>query len=267
MWARASQLTRHLECPAASWLPRDEDGQWNPGYLQNPDEFITPFEDNQESSIFAEWGTKMHLAKENPSLAEQPFIGHVEPHRERLWPTALGRHEIPIKYNCRTKQVIECPESILRNGGKDAWKRLSGPDDITGTADWVGTIPTGDLWIDDLKTGHATPDPLSDQLLFYALSFFKLDIQKGIRTLTDTKIVRTSATHWRRDKDEPVRYWAQVTWLQLEEFEERIQLAWRHATGKEPAAKPGIWCNYCPSLVVCSAINGVEYSKIGEDEI
>jgi hypothetical protein len=258
LWARASALNRHLECPAASWLPRDENGNWVPGYLQKPEDFIEPFEDNAKDSVFAEWGTKMHLAKENSPIAEQPFLGKMEPHRERLWPLSLGKHEISISYNCRTGQVIEGPTH-----GANAWKRLQGPDTVTGTADWVGTIPCGDLWIDDLKTGHATPDPASVQLKFYAMAFYKL---RGYPK-SKTKQVRTSVTHWRREWDEPKRIWTILTWAQLEEFEQELILAWRHAIGKEPHARPGIHCAYCPSLQVCDAINGIEYEKIGLDDL
>lgn len=260
MWARASALHRHIECPAASWLPRDEHGNWEPGYLQPASEFVYPFEDNQPDNEFAEWGTNMHLAAEGHPGTEPFFLDKVTPHRERMWPLSLGRHEIPVKYNCRMRAAIACPESVLIKGGKEAWKRLANPDEVTGTADWVGNIPSGDLWIDDLKTGYQTPDPMSDQLLFYALCFFKL----AGTNQTPHKIVRTSVTHWRRDWDEPKRYWAQVTWLQLEEFEERLVLSWKRASGKSPKAKPGVHCNYCPSLMVCDAINGIEYAKIGE---
>lgn len=259
MWARASALHRHLECAAASWLPRDEHGNWVPGYLQNPSDFLTPFEDNREDNIFAEWGTSMHLAKENGPGADNHFLDIVNPHRERLWPVNLGRHEIAVAYNCRTRNVSECPAK----DGTEAWKKLRGPDDVTGTCDWVGTIPTGDLWVDDLKTGYQTPDPSSPQLMFYALCFFKLMAYNK----TPTKTVRSSVTHWRREWTEPKRIWTQITWLQLEEFEEQLQAAWRHAKGNNPRPIQGVHCNYCPSLMVCDAVNGVEYNKIGEDEI
>jgi hypothetical protein len=269
MWARASSLHRHLECPAASHLPRDEKGEWVPGYLVDPRDAEIPDSDeypNQGDSIFAEHGTQMHLAKENSPFASDPWLAEMNPFRERLWPSTLGRHEIPVSYNCRTRKVAEGPHD-----GADSWKGRQGPDCVTGTTDWVGSIPSGDLWIDDLKTGHAIPDPLSVQFKFYAMCFLKLRHQLGdIKDLNPRRIVRTSATHWPRgeyyDKvsnDPFTRYWAQLTWLDLEEFEEDLCRAWR-ITRKIRVPIPGTHCTYCPSLEVCEAINGVTRIKLKE---
>lgn len=262
MWARASNLDRHLECPAASWLPRDEHGEWRPGYLQNEANFIVPFEDNKEDSVFAEWGTKMHLAKELSPLAEDPYSSIVAPHQARMWPSELmyeWGHEIPVRFNCRTRIATQGPRH-----GSEAWKKLSSPDDVTGTCDWVGTLTNGELWVDDLKTGHATPDPCSNQLKFYAMCFMLIrGLNKG-----PNSTVRVSATHWRREWEKPERIWSQLKWSQLEEFQEQLVGAWRHALGNElgvsPRPQPGVHCNYCPSLMVCEAINGIDYTKIGE---
>jgi len=259
MWARASALTRHLNCAAASWLPRDERQEWVPGYLENPNGAMVPDSDmypNQGDSVFAEWGTQMHLAKENSPFASDPWLGYVNPERSRLWPSLLGRHEIPYAYNCRTGRVLQGPSD-----GADSWKGRQGPDYITGTTDWVGNVPSGkdkagDYWIDDLKTGHATPDPLSDQFKFYALCALRWANQEGLIDLNPRRTCRTSATHWPRSADKPTRYWSQITWAELEEFEDEIKRAWRNAL-RGPEAVPGTHCLYCSSMDVCEAINGV----------
>lgn len=264
MWARASSLHRHLECPAASWLPRDEKGEWVPGYLVDPRNADVPDSEeypNAGDSIFAEWGTQMHLAKENSPFASDPWLSYVNPHRDRLWPSHLGRHEIPVSYNCKTGKVLEGPHD-----GADSWKGRRGSDEITGTADWIGHIPTGDIWVDDLKTGHAIPDPSSVQLKFYALCFVKLANQEGLIDLNKRRTVRVSATHWMRQDDEPTRYWSQLTWLDLEEYEESLQRAWR-ITRKQPIAIPGTHCLYCPSLEICEAINGLRRVELKQKEL
>lgn len=261
MWARASALDRHLECPASSYYPRDENGEWVKGYLQSEKDFVVPFEDNVEDNIFAEWGNEMHKAKESAEDASPIFLSRVSPHRDRLWPASLGVHEITVKYNCKTGIATQGPSDRAKAG---AWKKFAGPDEITGTADWSGNLPKGDLWIDDLKTGYKTPDPCSNQLKFYALCIFKI---KGLAK-TPLATVRLSATHWRRDWDEPRRYWTQITWPQLEEFETRLRDSWRTTIGhKGKTPVQGLHCNYCPSLMVCSAVNGIDYERIGENEL
>jgi len=246
MWARASSLDRHMQCPAASYLPRDEDGAWVPGYLQDINKFTAPNIECIEDNIWAEWGTEMHLAKENHKLASPLFLAKVDSHRERLWPSKLGRHEIPVAYNCRTGNVFEGPAH------DNSWKRLRGPDDITGTADWIGRLPNGEIWVDDLKTGHNTPAPDTVQLLFYGLCFYKLSELPKL----PTKTIRLSATHWRRDWDEPRRFWTQIQWKQLSEFEEQLRVAWLEVRSSSEA-KSGLHCSYCPSVNICPAVNGI----------
>jgi hypothetical protein len=249
MWARASALHRHLECPAASWYPRDEHGKWVPGYLANPDTVILPIGENEESSIFAEWGTKMHLAKENAPSAEEPWLSKWIDQRDKLYPPLLGSHEKTYSYDCRTGQVLKFRGL---NKDSDEWKLQRGPDCVTGTCDWVGNLPTGDIWVDDLKTGHQAPDPLMIQLQFYGFCEAK---HSWVGLIPKTKQIRTSATHWRRDWDEPVRYWGSITWAQLELFEAEMQRAWREAL-RLPKPIPGTHCQYCPSFKLCEAING-----------
>lgn len=261
MWARASALDRHLVCPAASWLPRDEHGEWRAGYLADNSRFTIPLEDNKEDSIFAEWGTEMHLAKEGSNAAGEEFLARVNPHRDRMWPFEIGQHEVPVKYNCRTGIAIKGPAS-----GGEAWKKLSGPDEVTGTCDWVGRLATEMIWVDDLKTGYQTPDPACNQLKFYAMCFMLMEPKVDKRVFK----VMSSVTHWRREWDAPRRIWTTLTYDMLAQFQEELNQAWRHATGSVgltgPIPIPGPHCNYCPSLEVCSAINGYEYDKVGEDE-
>ncbi len=122
-WARASALHRHLECPAASWLPRAERGKWHPGYLVAADSLVRPRgPDPEDDSVLAEWGTQMHLAKEGSPDAADPWESWMAPHRERLWPAGLGVHEQAWAYDCRTGIVTLAPPGV----DKDAWKQSRG---------------------------------------------------------------------------------------------------------------------------------------------
>lgn len=236
-WARASALYRHLECPQASWLPRAERGLWRPGYLATGPLLTQPGPIPEDDSVLATWGIQMHLAKEGSPDAQDPWLSTVEPQRERLWPAELGKHEVPVAYDCRTGEVEVGP----LEGDKDLWKETRGPNAVTGTIDWYGRIPSGEPWVDDLKTGWARPQLTSPQMLFYALVASR---HMGSPT------VRISITHWRRDWDEPERRWQQVGPAVLHEFEDQVRAAWRRAIANE-GAKAGPWCRFCPSLGVC----------------
>jgi len=243
-WARASALDRHLECAAASWLPRADRGAWEPGYLSLDGEVpATP--PPADDAFLAEWGTNMHLAKEGSPLAADPWVSWMEPHRDRLWPAHLGTHELPFALCCRTG-ALEVWEP--RFGPKDAWKKTRGPSTVTGEVDWWGQLPGGEPWVDDLKTGYFAPAVTIPQMLCYALVAQK---RSGYPT------VRASITHWRRGTEDPERKWLQLGPATLEAFQDELFAAYRRAVaGPEPRA--GIHCRYCPSASVCPTVTGPE---------
>lgn len=241
-WSRASALDRHLECAAASWLPRADRGAWEPGYLARAGDvpLLPPPEDDKH---LAEWGTNMHTAKEGSPLAADPWLSWMEPHRETLWPAHLGQHEIPFGLCCRTGLLeVWAPA----DGDKDRWKRSRGPSFVTGTMDWWGQLPGGEPWVDDLKTGWFAPRVTIPQMLLYSLVAAR-------RARSQT--VRASITHWRRGWEEPERKWLQVGPATLEAFQDDLFAAYRRAMAG-PLPRAGAHCRYCPSAQVCPTVVG-----------
>lgn len=244
-WARASALHRHLECPAASWLPRAERGSWHPGYLVPADSLVRPAgPPPDDDSVLAEWGTQMHLAKEGSPDAADPWLSWMDPYRESLWPGGLGIHEQPWSYDCRTGIVALWTAADV---DPDVWKSTRGPNCVTGTTDWHATLPSGEPWVDDLKTGFLKPPVMAPQMLMYALVAAKVH---------QYATARISVTHWRRGWDNPDRYWQQVGPITLDAFEDEVRAAWRRAMGQNPAPRPGTHCRYCPSAAVCPTVVG-----------
>lgn len=257
-WARASELERHLACPAASNLPRLERGKWEPAYLMDKDLVFTAptIAVEPEDTSFADWGTAMHAAKAGDDTP--PWSEWLEPHRETLWPARLGRHEQCVAYDCRQDKVILGPSlsSGASKAERDAWKAAQSVDCVTGESDWWAELPTGEGWVDDLKTGWAKPDPLSAQIMFYASC--RLLVAQG-----DT--VRLSHTWWPRAKEptEPSRegLWRQLGVGHVEAFLADVRRAWRAAVWAKnhPAydPRPGAHCLYCKSASVCSRGDGI----------
>jgi hypothetical protein len=249
-WGRSSAVDRHIECPAASWLPRADRGAWQPGYLtEEPIDLVQLGPPPLDDSVLADWGTNMHLAKEGSPLAADPWLSWMEPHRERLWPASLGQHEVPFGLCCRTGLVeLWKPQ----DGDKDIWKRGRPASFITGTMDWWGRLPGGEPWVDDLKTGWFAPNVLCPQMLIYALVASRV---------TGYPTVRVSITHWRRGWEDEDRKWQQVGPATLEAFEDELRVAYRRAIAPSPEPRPGLWCKYCPSAPVCPAVVGEPTEK------
>lgn len=201
--------------------------------------------DPDDDSVLATWGTQMHLAKEGSPDAADPWESWVAPHRERLWPAGLGVHERAWAYDCRTGVVTLAPAGV----DKDTWKQSRGPNEVTGTTDWDALLPSGEPWVDDLKTGWPKPATTTPQMLMYALVSARV---------AEYDTVRISVTHWRRGWEDPDRYWQQVGPVTLQAFEDELREAWKRAVGRNPAPRPGPWCRYCPSAQVCPTVVGKE---------
>ena len=260
-WARASALDRHMECPAASHLPILDRGVWQLGYLQPGVLVAPPGPVDEEDSSAADWGTAMHAAKAHAPEAAEPWVTLVEPHIEVLWPSHLGEHEVSVAYDCRTRKL-----TTFRHPSEQArtdWKMAQSPDCVVGTCDWWGRLPSGEPWVDDLKTGWKKPDPVGPQNLFYLLCRLLDEDAK------DWQTGRASITWWPRaaakvDEDgnvvagtEPSRegLWRQLARNTLEAFQEELHWAWVRAHGLNPAPRPGPHCGYCPSRLVCDRAN------------
>ncbi len=248
-WARASALDRAMECSATSWFPRADRGRWQPGYLvvsQTQGFNLGP--PPADDAVLAQWGTEMHLAKEDPERSADPWRSLMEPHRERLWPASLGKHEAAWSYDCRDGRIDLWLPNEASPPDKEEWKASRGPSCVTGTTDWWGHLPAGEPWVDDLKTGWQTPALTTPQMLMYALV-----AARAARSMT----CRISITHWRRDWDTPDRRWQQVGPSTLDTFADELNQAWQRAAAG-PLPRPGSHCRYCPSATVCPAVIGPE---------
>lgn len=247
-WARASALARHLRCPAAAWLPRWDRDAWTLGYLGGVPLPLT--KGATKDTRAADWGTAMHDAKSNNAEACDPWLTAIDSVREKFWPQALGLHEQCYSYNCETGVVEVGPANapILE---MNAWKNSRALECVTGTADWAGTLPSGEGWVDDLKTGWKVPPVNTEPMLFYSLC------QARATPALDTS--RLSITHYPRVKnpgpDQIRRYWLQITKANLDEFEKECQTAWRRTRVRGLSlVKPGPHCQYCPSESICPGI-------------
>lgn len=262
-WARASSLHRHLVCPASCSLPQYDRGAWRPGLLQ----IVTPaqLEARVQTSVEtgkqtvwgtqADWGTNMHAAKAGLPVADPLYAELLAPHREKLWPARLGIHEVGVSFDCETRAVDIC---VGPSSDVDFWKASRVASSVVGSVDWWGELPTGEPWIDDLKTGKWEPDIHTEQTAFYLLcrwkgpKFSKWDTAR----LSVAWIPREENPHEVTELVEPpgwpnFRRWKQLGRFALEEFEEEIVAAWHRAKEAEPAMVPGIACEYCPSALVC----------------
>lgn len=266
-WARASSLHRHLVCPASCSLPQYDRGAWRPGLLQ----IVTPAQlterrqtgmERAKQTVWggqADWGTAMHAAKAGLPV-DQMYVDMMAPHRERLWPSRLGLHEVGVSFNCDTRVVDICAGPA---DDVDHWKAASDPACVVGTVDWWAELPTGEPWIDDLKTGKWEPETVTEQTKFYLMVRAKGAQFNHWRTarMSVTWIPRPEDSEYLRAKDtgvgialEPDRTgrWKQLSRFVLEEFEEEVVAAWHRARVQEPEPVPGIQCEYCPSALVCT---------------
>lgn len=250
-WARASALARHMACPAASYLPRYDRGTWEPGYRARPGVFVAPECPPDRSHDAADWGTAMHDAKAGHGV--DPWESWMAPHRDLMWPPDMGKHEVCLAYDCRTREVIVGPANLPK-AEQDAWKAQQGDDCVVGVTDWWGNL-NGDTWIDDLKTGWQLPDVITPPMQFYLMCAAKVDGNRG---------GWLSITHMPKAHPSPTRedLWRKQTGPELDAFEELVHLAWLGVVGLsrtrpdwEPAPRPGMHCQYCPSASVCPRAN------------
>lgn len=279
-WARASSLHRYLNCPASCTLPRLERGTWQAGYLAEgvvgvPDMYrprqqtgMTYFSTRDgsrgeplgELAKAAEWmgtsdfGTQLHAAKAGLPCTEGARAT-MEPWREKLWPSRLGKHEVGVAYSSVTRlvEVLEgTPDEV------DGWKATKGSDWCVGSVDWWASLPVGEPWIDDLKTGWQEPDTVTEQTTFYVMCR-RLYLHQT--TSERWPSGRISVTHYSRrllEQDpgaSPTRRWARLSAAALTDFQEQLDLAYVRATKHPQWASSGIQCLYCPSALVCKKGN------------
>lgn len=203
-----------------------------------PPEVLAPgfLEPRDKSAALA--GTEAHARKERGELFPD------------LWRD--GRHEVSFSYDCRTGEVevmqLNVPDAdgfVWTADERDEWKASRGPDCVTGTTDWWGSLDDCPNWIDDLKTGRAVPAIKTPAMLFYALCAH--DLNPGP--------VRLSITHWPRCKGEPKRLWADLSELELEAFRLDLESAWE-LVSKDREPRSGPWCQWCPSAAWCPEVGG-----------
>jgi hypothetical protein len=171
--------------------------------------------------------------------------------REKLWPNRLGLHEVGVSFNCDTRVVDVC---VGPADDVDRWKAASAPACVVGTVDWWAELPTGEPWIDDLKTGKWEPEVVTEQTKFYLLCRARGAQFRGWETgrVSITWIPRPEEAPEEIESLEPERFWKQVSRFTLDEFEAEVIAAWHRACAEEPEPVPGIQCEYCPSALVCT---------------
>lgn len=242
-WARASALARHLECAAASNLPRLDRGVWSPPYIDRGEFDLTGKEDIHDGRDMsaANWGTASHLGKSDPSKSSEPFTSMWAEHRDVLYPPHLGAHEAAVSYNCDTGEIVWGPVN-QDVAVMDAWKASQPLPCVTGTIDWIGQLQNT-AWVDDLKTGWQVPEVATPQMLFAAVCASK---RYG------SNIVYISITHWPKKNSAPNRdgLWYKAGPVTLLAFEEDMRAAWLRARSNFDA-RPGTHCKYCPSIYAC----------------
>lgn len=239
-----------MACAAASYLPRWDRATWSAPYLglQAVPTELGPSKDTSA----ADWGTAAHEAKAGTGV--DPWQEAFSPElREQYWPSRLGRHEVAFSYNCETGDVVEGP-SNLPVQEMDAWKANQPQPCIVGTSDWVAELPSGEPWIDDLKTGWRKPEVRT-----YAMLFYGLCRQRQLKADT----CRLSISHLPRAKVIDLanlrRYWLQVSSVALDMFADDAHIAWVKARPKKSLqtypykgmVKTGDHCGYCPSASIC----------------
>lgn len=147
---RASETDRALHCPHSLVAPRT---------------LIR----RVKSDEAADTGTLLHTWKEtgeeHPAIASKVIRSAVR--REDYWPEEYGEHEVTFAIELYSMQIKRWSKRTRKTA--DAWKKTFDPKRwLTGTIDWLG-IHEGRPWVDDLKTGNWPVDPLTGQLLSYAL--------------------------------------------------------------------------------------------------
>ncbi len=153
----------------------------------------------------ADTGTLLHLwvetGEEHPAVARKILSSGFR--REEYWPPGQGEHEVTFAINLRTLELQRPSAKVAKTAG-DEWKTRFDPALwLTGTMDWLG-VDSGVDWVDDLKTGNWPVDPLTGQLLSYALVPW---ILKG-RPESDYQVQR-SITWW---PWYPLSAWPKRTW-------------------------------------------------------
>lgn len=161
--------------------------------------------------------------------------------RDDWWPNGQGQHEVTYALNLIT---LELRRFRGARADADKWKAQFGPQWLTGTIDWLGTMG-GLPWLDDLKTGRWPVDPRTKQLPSYGLfSYFESGRHADYQA-------HRSITQWPKYPINglPVRKWGPLmTALELEEHLDDLRWALEHPTETNPGEEQ---CRFCDSAPVC----------------
>jgi hypothetical protein len=251
-WARASSLARHLECQAASHLPRfnDSTGAIKAPFVKHPAETLYALRNPSLLEVrpkkAADLGRLRHAEKERGELHPELWTG-----------MARGHHEVTVSYCVLTGKVRWMLHA--NEHARDLWKAMQCEHSVVGTADWMGILADGTPWVDDLKTGWQTPEVVTAQLLFYALclSELRLDRSSFWGAAAEQGPVSLSITHQPRGQGTPTRdgLWRRVSPLDLEAFRGTLTDAYRMIKLSD-LSRAGAHCQWCPSAAWCDAALG-----------
>lgn len=238
-FARASDLDRILRCTGSLSLVT----------LRGPDKT----EKSQGLIEAGNWGTDMHTVKETGEIpahrvGHAPFMRKsqiLRAARQDLWPDGAGKHEVSFAYDVLTQKVDV--SYVQGKEAQDAWKASHADTCVVGTSDWVGWH-LDMLHIDDLKTGHAEPNPESHQNMFYGLCA-SIVAGKGDVVLSSTHFPRYPV------KGEPDRLWAGDDFFRLRRSDFVAELVGAYAVTqrqRRPSFINGPYqCAYCPVKEKC----------------
>lgn len=235
---RSSESERGLICPASLVLPRTRVR-------------------SEKTQAAADWGTLCHHWKEtgetDPEWAKPSDVLCLEKklmrtgiRREDYWPTDRGEHEVSFALHLTTLKL-----TWFRGDKRTAetWKAGFGREYLTGTLDWLGRLPDGRLWIDDLKTGHWPVPPTAPQFKSYTLPLYVEGGRKGDFNLA------TSVTKWERYPLDglPTRTWGELLALETEEHLSDLQWSAAHP---EEVNRTEEGCRFCDCRPTCPAWAG-----------
>lgn len=214
----ASSLSRRLNCPGSSVLPRAEN-----------------------SNIWASAGREEHA-----ELADQLLAGTLPEWIARIMPPN-PRSEVALAFDVATRVGRIIGENLDRSYGDVA------PFEIVGSADVMG-VDGDTVVVIDFKTGHNDVESAATnpQLAFYCLAAARaLGKSKAIARIVYTRTCRVDEAML--DALDLAAFGDRLEQLHIR----TAALQEAKNRGETISTHEGSWCRYCPSTPYCGAKNAL----------